>query len=246
MKQLLLLIICCSLGYICKAQTQEFEPNFLAGDFLLYKGVLLKLKDDDSSRIGYIFYKDLEICQTLFRDKMIYQDSNSFLNKIFRVEDIVNKKGVSIKENYYLERYSYFILEDVNSKEKFYYQYDSQIENSFSFKTSRIPLDDNSVCSEIGRQSDDFTGDINFNTPFPDRINQALIVLFKSIKKTKTLYYLSLQTYSSTVVVDGSIVMVLFTDGTKWSKSVKIKVEAKSDGYKYNAFVPLTHSDSRY
>ena len=65
----------------------------------------------------------------------------------------------------------------------------------------------------------------------------------KYITSKGTFYYLSLRTKGSTVVVDGTGVIILFTDGSKMTKSVKIDVDAGSNGFDYSAFISLTQKD---
>ena len=38
-------------------------------------------------------------------------------------------------------------------------------------------------------------------------------------------------------------VIILFTDGTKWTRQSEIDVDAESDGFEYSAFIPLTQED---
>jgi hypothetical protein len=248
-KKIILMLTFSNLIYNC--QCQEFEPNFLADDFLLYKGVLFKLQDDPASNFTYTFYSELKYCESSYDNPpVLYPDSkykfntekDSLSNRIFRVADIVDKTGVSITKPILLEK-PIFILEDINSKQKIYYKYDTRYEHNFPFNTSKILLDENTVCPEIEKQDDDFTSEIKFNTPYPDNKSQALIVLYKHIKNGKPVYYLSLRTYGGTAVVDGIGATVLFSDGTKWSKPIKIGVEAESDGYEYSAFIPLNQTD---
>ena len=54
---------------------------------------------------------------------------------------------------------------------------------------------------------------------------------------------MSLNTEGSTCVVDGSGATILFTDGSKMYKNVKIDIDANSDGFRYSAFITLTQLD---
>jgi hypothetical protein len=54
---------------------------------------------------------------------------------------------------------------------------------------------------------------------------------------------LHLHADGETVNVNKTGVTLLFTDGTKWIKSVKIDVTTDKYGYKYSAFIPLTTND---
>lgn len=250
MNRLLLLLTFLALGFVGKAQ--NFQSNYLAEDFLLYKGVLFKINDYESTDIMYSFYSDLKHCQSKYGDNVLYPNPkysfntlvDSLRNKIFKVLDVVDKTGTSITKplSFYLEK-PIFILEDMATKQKIYYKYDFQYEHSFPFSTTQIPLDEDSICSELEREIDDFTNEIKFSTPYPNRKSQAVTVLYKHIKNSKTSYYLSLHVRGQTVVVNGVGATILFTDGTKWSKNLKISVDADSDGYDYNAFIPLNQAD---
>ncbi len=69
------------------------------------------------------------------------------------------------------------------------------------------------------------------------------MIIYKHINKGKSVYYLSLRTYGSTVNVNETGVIILFTDGTKWTRQSKIDVDAESSGFEYSAFITLALTD---
>ena len=97
-----------------------------------------------------------------------------------------------------------------------------------------------SICAQIKKETDEFTNEVNFGSP---PLKEAGIKIYKYIKKGRVVYYLSLRAYGSTLNVNESGVIILFQDGTKWTRAEKIDVEPESDGYEYSAFIILTPID---
>lgn len=230
------------------SNAQTFESNFLGEDYLLYKGVLFKLKDNaDPGYFSYTFYSDLKYFQSDYEDiNVIYPEKeyhfntikDSLANRIFIVEDIVDKNGGAYTGSSFLYGPPIFILKDTTTKQKIYYKYDSKDESKFQFNTSKIVLDEK-IYSKMVRNVDDFTDVIELYPYY----GTSSMNIHKYIRKTGTFYYLWLDTHGSTVVVDGTGVIILFTDGTKWTNPEKIDVEADSKGFEYHAFITLTQAD---
>jgi len=248
MKRLIILLTLTTTFFTVNCQT--FKSNFLGNDFVLYKGTLLKLKDDAISGFTYAFYSDLKYCQSAFDNTVIYPDSrykfntvkDSLANRIFIVQDIVDKSSAAFKGSSFLDK-PIFILKDTVTQQLIYYKYDTKYEHNFPFNTSEIVYDEKLFCSKIERQVDDFTDEIRLSSPISDDYKVASMIIYKVISKTKTVYYLSLSANSSTVTVNGTGVTILFTDGTKWSKPDKVDVKAGSGGFDYSAFITLTQTD---
>ena len=74
---------------------------------------------------------------------------------------------------------------------------------------------------------------------------ESSVVFIKIIENKKSpTYYLSLTTHGETVNVDGKGVIILFTDGTKWTApNETIDVEAETSNFEYSAFASLTNAD---
>jgi hypothetical protein len=236
--------------FILKSNAQTFEPNFLGEDFLQYKGVLLKLQDDAIFGFTYAFYSDLKYCQS-YDNNVIYPDikykfntvKDSLTNRIFVVDNIVDNNGNAYSGSSSFLDKPLFVLKDTTTKQIIYFKYDKQYENNFPFNTSKIAYDEKAICSKIERQIDDFTGVVKLNSPISTNYKIASMIIYKEISKTKTSYFLSLRTIGSTVNVNGTGATILFDDGTKWAKPVKIDVEADKNGFEYTAFITLTQAD---
>jgi hypothetical protein len=248
MKKLIILISFSLIFIHSKAQT--FEPNFLGNDFQLYKGSLLKLKDDAITGFSFSFYSDIKYCKTDYDNNVVYPDlqynfntaKDSLANRVFKVDDIVDNDGVSLKNSSSLDN-KIFILKDVTTNQIIYFKYDSENDFNFPFNTSKIVLDEKIFCSKIERSIDDFTGNIKFNSPLFTNLGIASTIIYKEIKNNKTVYFLSLKTSGSTVIVNGIGVTILFTDGTKWVKSSKVDIQAENEGFVYSSFINLTPAD---
>jgi hypothetical protein len=249
MKQLIILLTLSVIYFELNGQT--FEPNFLGDEFLQYKGVLLKLKDNANSGFSFAFYSDLKYCQSEYDNNVIYPDTkfnfntvvDSLANRIFMVVNIVDKNGSTFSESSSILSKPLFVLKDTLTKQIIYYKYDKKYEHKFPFNTSKISYNLNDVCSKLERKMDDFTGVIKLNSPISNNYEISSMIIYKEIDKTKTSYFLSLRTKGSTVNVDGTGATILFDDGTKWIKPVKIDVEAEEDGFEYSAFITLSQAD---
>lgn len=91
----------------------------------------------------------------------------------------------------------------------------------------------------VEKSIDEYTGEITINT----RTKFDGAMLYKSIKKGVTTYYLNLEAEGSTVNYNTRGVIVLFTDGTKWIKpSEKVSLNYSS-GFHYSSFIRLTPAD---
>lgn len=236
-----------------KAPAQTFEQNFLGDEFLFYKGVLLKLTDNSTSNFNLAFYSDIKYCQSGYDRNVIYQDKNhnsqtekdSLANRIFIVENIVDKTGKDWNETTPISRLDQpiFILKDKLRGQIIYFRYDKDHEGDFPFKTSKINYPADYYCSQIERIKDEFTNELKFYTPSMMDGEISPVSIVKVIDKGKSVYYLSLNTIGSSVNVSKKGVIILFEDGTKWTRNEKIDVDAGSDGFEYSAFITLSPTD---
>jgi hypothetical protein len=248
MKKVTIILILAFL--IFKANAQTFENNFLGEDFLRYKGVYLKVKEDATSSLSYAFYGNLKYCQSSFNNNVIYPDTkdnyitikDSLVNRIFVVDNIVDRNGKSISDSNEVLYNPIFILKDTTTNKIIYYLYDKSNEFNFPFITSPIPKKD--LCSLIIRDVDDFTDEISLRSPYSnDNLQMYPMAIIKTISKTKTTYYLSLLAIGQTVSLFEKGVIILFDDGTKWTKPNEIDVEATENGFEYRAFITLSLAD---
>lgn len=251
-KKILLLFTVCLTLLKVNGQT-TFEYNFLGEDFTLYKGTLLKLIDNPISGFRQAFYSDLKYCQSKYDNNVVYPDKkynfvtvkDSLKNRVFLVEDIIDKTGKEWNEAYKTDHFAepIFVLRDTLSEQKIYYKYDKEYEDNFPFNTSKINYPTDYFCSKIDKQIDDFTNEVKLNSPLMSSRQLSPMIIYKHINNGKIVYYLSLSTYGSTVNVNENGVIILFQDGTKWTRASKINVEADSKGFEYSAFITLTPAD---
>ena len=248
MKNILSILLVSVILFSClSVNAQEtFSENFLGKECLPYKGVKLTLKQN-ASYLSYSFYGDLSDFSGDKRSSVVIYPSDeynfvtsadSLKDKIFLVKDIVDKTGAPILEISYSTK-PIFMLEDTLTKQIIYYKYEGQYPSSnFPFLTSKIEINKEAVCAKITRSVDEMTDEIKLNTPYGSDFS-----IYKYITSESTEYYLSLNTTGSTVVVDGTGVIILFTDGSKMTKPDEIGVKAGSNGFNYSAFISLTQED---
>jgi hypothetical protein len=251
-RKILLLFVLATTFLKVTAQT-TFEQNFLGEEFSLYKGVLLKLIDNPISGFGHAFYSDLKYCQSAYDNNVIYPDTkynfntvkDSLMNRIFIVQSIIDKTGKEWNETAKTDYYAkpLFVLKDTLTGQKIYYIYDKDYEHNFPFNTSKINYPADYFCSKIEKEKDEFTSQIIFSSPLMSGGQISPITIHKYINKGKAVYYLSLNTTGSTVNVNETGVIILFQDGTKWTRASMIDVDAGSNGFDYSAFITLTPAD---
>jgi hypothetical protein len=230
---------------------QQFEKNFLGDDYMFYQNAYFTINQENEIGFKYCFYETLEACQHSFGSNVLYAcdiervktSKDSLVNKIFVVENIVNKRGEKLTGEATYED-PIFILKDTTSKRVIYFKFNKTTESYFPFLTTKTTYNPTILCEQNMREVDEFTNEININTPYPGLSESTSVILYKSIKTGKTVYYLALQTNGSTLNVSKQGVTVLFEDGTKFSKpTAELDVDAADDGYAYSAFIPITLSE---
>jgi len=243
MRQIVTLIFTITLLNI---NAQTFSPNFLGDDFLLYKGVKLKLKEDSIAGFPFSFYSDLKYCNSNAEYNVIYRDPkypkitvrDSLLNRIFIVEDIVNRDGIASTGTSILDK-PIFILKDLKTNQKIYYKYD----NDFPFLTTPIAINKNAMCSRITKSVNNINGNIIYNSPVTNN-NQPSFAVIEKYKTNLTIeYYLSLQTIDGKGKSEGSGVIIYFTDGTKLLKQAVINAAPKKDHFVYSVYFSLSEKE---
>ena len=223
---------------------QEFQENFLEKDFALYQNTFFKLKTGEVD-LKNAFYESVESSKKMYGDNVIYPTilnsgesiKDSLINRVFKVEKILDNKGfiydpTDIQATIFEP---FFELRDTLTNKVIYFKYRANYKGYFPFVTSEIKYDESLLKSEIKREKDDFTGEINIRSPYTIPVD-----LTKVINKGKVVYYLSLDAYGSTPNVNKRGVTILFSDGTKWIKNELIDVRVSDYGYKYSAFIALT------
>ncbi len=164
--------------------------------------------------------------------------SDSLRNRIFIVEDIVDRDSIASISNSILDK-PIFILKDVKTHQKIYYKYD----NDFPFLTSPIIIKESEMCSKIERNVKDVTGEIIYNSPETSNNQPSFAYIEKHSNNSTLDYFLSLKTIDDKGKSEGSGAIIYFTDGTKLSKQAKIDAVTKKDKYIYSVFILLTPKD---
>ena len=234
MKRPIILLILLQHFFYSNAQT--FDPKILDDDFQLYNGLVLKLKNELKDELNKSFYNDLKYCQSVENKNVIYPDStenfktvnDSLANRIFIIENISSFNYNPI-----------FILRDTSTKQVIYYKWNQFYDFPFNILNDEKTF----FCSKIERKVDEFTGVINLSSPILSKNKISSMIIYKEINKSKTSYFLCLRTIGSTVNVYETGVIILFDDGTKWTKPDKIDVDAGNNGFEYKAFIALTQAD---
>lgn len=236
-----------------KSNSQTFQNNFLGKDFQLYKGVLLKINEEPAASFDHTFYSDIKYCQSPLNSNVIYPDTrhnyrtvkDSLKNKVFIVYDIIDKTGQRWNENSKNDSFSkpIFVLKDTISAQYIYYKYDEEYEFNFPFNTSKINYPTDYFCSKIEKTIDDFTDEIKFSSPSINGYKDSSVKIYRFLDKIKNTYYLKLRTYGSTLNINEKGVIILFDDGTKWSRASEISVDTDSNRYVYSAFITLSTAD---
>jgi hypothetical protein len=242
------------VSIVSKLNAQNnFEYNFLGREYLHYKGVQFKLNVNEYFGLEYSFYSDIKECQLSYNKNVKYQDPNmvgatlkdSLVNKVYLVEKIIDYNGneLSDKTVNYSSTNPILVLKDLHNGEIIFYKYNKDISIEFPFLTSKIIYPNNFFCSKIEKEIDEFTNEIKFSTPTLSDGEISPVSILKIISKGKTIYYLSLRTQGSTININKTGVIILFQDGTKWSKDAKIEADAGRNGFDYSAFITLNPND---
>ena len=100
---------------------QNFESNFLGDDFMFYKGVLFKMNNEAIGGFSNTFYSDLEHMQSDYDNNVLYPgteynfvtEKDSLINRVFKVEDIIDKTGAAYNGKPYSIEKPIFVLQDI-------------------------------------------------------------------------------------------------------------------------------------
>ena len=242
------------ISIVSKLNAQNnFEYNFLGREYIHYKGVQFKLNINEYFGLEYSFYSDIKDCQLSYNKNVKYPDPNmvgatlrdSLINKVYLVEKIIDLNGNDLfdKTINYSSINPILVLKDLHNGEIIFYKYNKDISIEFPFLTSKIIYPNNFFCSKIEKEIDEFTNEIKFSTPSLSDGEISPVSILKIISKGKTIYYLSLRTQGSTININKTGVIILFQDGTKWSKDAKIDADVGRNGFDYSAFITLNPND---
>jgi len=222
---------------------QEYKDIFLGKDGSTYKGLYLKYKSGSISGMSHSFYS--EEPQKSFQSPVYGKNEKyNFNTDTVHVRDreflVVDVKPCSFCFDNNKFQTEDYIFELNDGKETIYYVYDGKYDFNFPFLVKGFSYSSDYVSQFIKKETDDFTGEVTITSPILNDVS-----LLKVIKKGSStpIYYLDLETGGSTLNYNVKGVIVLFKDGSKWSKpEQKIDVRV-SDGWRYSAFITLTQQD---
>lgn len=248
MKKVTLLVLV-SLLFLISTNSliaQEYNYIFLGNDFMPYKGALLRVNDKIALSV-YKNLKDFKDRKVLYPQKgsnLYASDKEKLKNRTFIVNDIIDEQGKSYSsENISKYVKPIFILKDISNNEVIYYEYNNneRYHNYFPFDAANIILPEDYWCSKINRKVDEFTDEVQLSSP-------SIPIEEPQIFKFNNDCYLHLQLRHLVKTVGGNGVIILFTDGSKWSnENITIDVEKHKDkdrvGIKYSAIVQLSKDD---
>lgn len=251
MKKLILLV---SLYFsICNSfYAQRFTEYYFGEDVYLYKNALIKFNSEKATSLNYMFYGALKDCQELFNNNVLYPDKQyafstdkeKLTNRIFSVEQIINKEGKEFVGKASKYNAPILLLKDTTSKELIYFKYDTKntvLNYYFPFLTS-VNINKDYFCNKLESKKDDFTGETKIQNPISLTTKEYI---YKNINQSDTTYYLSFETTGvGEPIVDGKGVIILFENGSKLEKpNEEIDVKVGQKDYVYSCFIKLTKQD---
>lgn len=236
MRNLIIISIFLNLASFSVVLSQDFQPNFLGNKFNLYKGVNVKVNSKvEDYKFSSKFFSSIP--KSIIDYDPEIKDVNEFKNTTWKILD------VHVPENKYesisdIPTHVYFQLKDINSERKVYYDYSTSMPWDFVLLTEPILILDKDFISDIDKSVDDFTGEISIFSPWKSGVGVQ-----KKIKKGKSVTQLILRLPSERLL-RGKGVVVLFSDGTKWSRpNEQIYIEGENSGYSLTSIINLNAQD---
>jgi hypothetical protein len=161
-------------------------------------------------------------------------DLSKYKNRLFLIDSVfdfndVNNDGKS----------KIFRLKETSTNTEIYYLYDIYM-REFHYLLTEFGKGDFDFYfeNEIDREVDEFNGEIRINSPLLSKLG----FISKHIRNGKSTYYFS-TSIKSNGIYKGTGVIILFTDGTKWSRPNEEVDVDYSEGFQNNVFLTLTSSD---
>jgi hypothetical protein len=161
-------------------------------------------------------------------------DLSKYKNRLFLIDSVfdfndVNNDGKS----------KIFRLKETSTNTEIYYIYDIYM-REFHYLLTEFGKGDFDFYfeNEIDREVDEFNGEIRINSPLLSKLG----FISKHIRNGKSTYYFS-TSIKSNGIYKGMGVIILFTDGTKWSRPNEEVDVDYSEGFQNNVFLTLTSSD---
>ncbi len=236
MKSKIIISIILALASVSVALSQDFQPNFLGDKFNLYKGVTVSINSKvDDFKLSHKFFTKVPKSEIDYDSEISdLSDYKTTKWKILSVE-IPENRFASISD---IPNHVYFQLKDINSERIVFYDYSTILSWDFVLLTEPILITEKDFISDIEKSVDDFTGEVSIFSPLKSGVGVQ-----KNIKKGKSVTQLILRLPSERVL-RGKGVIILFSDGTKWSRpNEQIYVEGESRGYSLTSIINLSAQD---
>lgn len=237
MKKLIVISAFLTLASFNIVLSQDFQPNFLGDKFNLYKGVTVSINSKvDDFRLSNKFFTKVPKSETEEFELRI-DNLSEYKNTKWKIlsVDIPENRFASISD---IPNHVYFQLKDINSEMIVYYDYSTIMDWDFVLLTEPIPILEKDFIPDIEKSVDDFTGEVSIFSPLKRGVGVQ-----KNIKKGKSVTQLILRLPSDRLL-RGKGVIILFSDGTKWSRpNEQIYVEVEKSGYSLNSIINLTAQD---
>lgn len=215
---------------LCQKDNKGFDERYFVGEkieILKGKTLIALPKKEEEKEFGYSdFYEELEL-------KNVYKKSPKYYSSNY--EDIANKQFL-LSDYKKVENLisPIYVLTLIDEEDDYvYFKYDYKNPTTFPFKTEQLIENKIDYCSKIDVRKDKFTNHITKYSPLLDPV---------SFTKDGG-YYLSLKTYGSTSVFDGTGAIILLSNGKKIIKNTQIDVEMENGKYEYSAFIRLNKTD---
>lgn len=213
--------------------SQEYGNYHNGFKYFNYKGLFAKLDlEQGGSHLETKVFVSIPNSVNDF-DKLA-GDLSKFKNRLFLIDSVFDFKDGNDDG-----KSKIFRLKETSTNTEIYYIYDIYM-REFHYLLTEFGKGDFDFYyeNEINREVDEFTGEIEINSPRLSKLGYIL----KNIDKGKSTYYFS-TSIESEGIYSGKGVIILFSDGTKWSRpNEKVDVDY-SDGFQNNVFLKLTPSD---
>lgn len=211
--------------------------DFPGKDVELLAGREIRVKELSESlqKYGYDgFYKDENLKRKFACCQNYKSKYNVLVNKVFKVTSFQEYKSIGTNK---------FKLKLENPETGIiYYDYQPEYEHSFPFEViGGLIYPDGFFCKHINKTSDKFTDKISYNSPLDENI-----ILYKIIENDKTLFFMRIEVYGSTISVNKEGAIILLKNGIKIVKpkaEINVDIQNHTKGYSYSTFILLDDED---
>jgi len=215
MKNFLFLILILISSTIC---CQNIAPiAFLGNDFKYYKGATLLI--DPANKGMFRMYSKLKYLSVFKISKVLepradynYTDAQKIKNSEYLVLDIYENPKEMVN-NYGFDNDPIFVLQDIHSKETYYFPYSKVLNFEFPFMVKNLTLPDDYFCNKIHTYYDEFEDNTSYSFGFGYKEDVSVSA---NKENGETYYYLRLEGSSLSYKIREGL-FIIFGDGTKLS-----------------------------